>query len=90
MSLVFSHGYYLFFGLHKEHWLAIERALTDAKNAPKEQKDSSPSVESSIHYRDLAQVRTMKGLEMNMKHPTKQPKKTKTSMNVLFRELYLD
>ena len=47
VSLVFSHGYYLFFGLHKEHWLAIERALTDAKNAPKEQKDSSPSVESS-------------------------------------------
>ena len=47
MSLVFSHGYYLFFGLHKEHWLAIERALTDAKTAPKEQKDSSPSIESS-------------------------------------------
>ena len=37
----------MFFGLHKEHWLAIERVLTDAKNAPKEQKDSSPSVESS-------------------------------------------
>lgn len=41
------HGYYLFFGLHKEHWLALEKALTDAKNAPKEQKDSSPSSESS-------------------------------------------
>ena len=47
MSLAFSHGYYLFFRLHKEHWLAIERALTDAKTAPKEQKDSSRSVESS-------------------------------------------
>ena len=47
MSLVFSHGYYLFFGLHKEHWLAIERALTDAKTAPKEQRDSSPSSEPS-------------------------------------------
>ena len=47
MSLVFSHGYYLFFGLHKEHWLAIERVLTDAKITPKEQKESSPSVESS-------------------------------------------
>jgi len=41
------HGYYLFFGLHKEHWLALERALTEAKTAPKEQKDSSPSSESS-------------------------------------------
>ena len=47
MSLVFSHGYYLFFGLHKEHWLAIERALTDPKTAPKEQRDSSPSSEPS-------------------------------------------
>lgn len=37
----------MFFGLHKEHWLALERALTDAKSAPKEQKDSSPSSESS-------------------------------------------
>lgn len=41
------HGYYLFFGLHKEYWLAIERVLTDAKTAPKEQKDSSPSSEPS-------------------------------------------
>ena len=47
LFFVFSHGYYLFFGLHKEHWLALERALTEAKTAPKEQKDSSPSSESS-------------------------------------------
>lgn len=45
--LVFSHGYYLFFGLHKEHWLALDKAVTDAKTAPKEQKDSSPSSDSS-------------------------------------------
>ena len=43
----FSHGYYLFLGLDKEHWLAIERALTDAKTAPKEQKENSPSSEFS-------------------------------------------
>ena len=47
VSIVFSHGYYLFFGLHKEHWLAIERALADTKTAPKEQKDSSPFSETS-------------------------------------------
>ena len=47
VSLVFSHGYYLFFGLHKEYWLAIERALADAKTAPKEQKDSIPFSETS-------------------------------------------
>ncbi|KAK2569545.1 Guanine nucleotide exchange factor subunit RIC1 [Acropora cervicornis] len=41
------HGYYLFFGLHKEHWLALDKALTDAKTAPKELKDSSPSSDSS-------------------------------------------
>lgn len=45
--LVFSHGYYLFFGLHKEHWLALDKALIDAKTAPKEQKDSSLSSDSS-------------------------------------------
>ncbi|XP_029180425.2 guanine nucleotide exchange factor subunit RIC1-like [Acropora millepora] len=41
------HGYYLFFGLHKEHWLALDKTLTDAKTAPKEQRDSSPSSDSS-------------------------------------------
>lgn len=47
----FSHGYHLFLGLHKEHWLALERALTEARNAPKEQKDSSPASESSRQSR---------------------------------------
>lgn len=37
------HGYQLFFGLHKEHWLALDAALEAAKNAPTEQKDSSPA-----------------------------------------------
>ena len=37
----------MFFGLHKEYWLAIERVLTDARTTPKEQKDSSPSSEPS-------------------------------------------
>lgn len=41
------HGYHLFFGLHKEHWLALDKALTDAKTAPNEKKDSSPSSDSS-------------------------------------------
>ena len=45
--LVISHGYYLFFGLHKEHWFALDRALTDAKAVSKEQKDNSPSSEAS-------------------------------------------
>ncbi|XP_078352736.1 guanine nucleotide exchange factor subunit RIC1-like isoform X2 [Oculina patagonica] len=45
------HGYHLFLGLHKEHWLALERALIEAKNAPKEQKDSSPASESSRQSR---------------------------------------
>ncbi|KAJ7378641.1 WD40 repeat protein [Desmophyllum pertusum] len=45
------HGYHLFFGLHKEHWLALERAWTEAKNAPKEQKDSSPASESGRQSR---------------------------------------
>lgn len=37
----------MFFGLHKEHWLALERALIDAKTAPREQKESSPSSDLS-------------------------------------------
>ena len=49
--MFFSHGYHLFLGLHKEHWLALEKALTEAKNAPKEQKDSSPASESSRQSR---------------------------------------
>lgn len=48
---VFSHGYHLFLGLHKEHWLALEGALTEAKNALKEQKDSSPASDSSRQSR---------------------------------------
>lgn len=51
VSHFFSHGYHLFLGLHKEHWLALERALKEAKNAPKEQKDSSPASESSRQSR---------------------------------------
>lgn len=51
MSHFFSHGYHLFLGLHKEHWLALERALTEAKNAPKEQKDGSAASESSRQSR---------------------------------------
>lgn len=41
----------MFLGLHKEHWLALEGALTEAKNALKEQKDSSPASESSRQSR---------------------------------------
>lgn len=46
-----SHGYHLFIGLHKEHWLALDAALTAAKNAPSEQKDSSPVSDSGRHSR---------------------------------------
>ena len=51
LILFSSHGYHLFLGLHKEHWLALERALIEAKNAPKEPKDSSPASESSRQSR---------------------------------------
>ena len=92
MSFVFSHGYYLFLGLDKEHWLAIERELTDAKTAPKEQKVSSPSSEFS---HPSPRASTSKddeeaGDEQEAKHTKKQPKKTKTSMNVLSRESSVD
>ena len=92
MSFVFSHGYYLFLGLDKEHWLAIERALTDAKTAPKEQKESSPSSEFS---HPSPRASTSKddeeaGDEQEAKHTKKQPKKTKTSTNVLCREPSVD
>lgn len=46
-----SHGYHLFFGLHKEHWLALDAALEAAKNAPIEQKDSGPAPDSGRYSR---------------------------------------
>ena len=75
----------MFLGVDKEHWLAIERALTDAKTAPKEQKESSPSSEFS---HPSPRASTSKddeeaGDEQEAKHTKKQPKKTKTSMSVL-------
>lgn len=45
------HGYHLFFGLHKEHWLALDAALEAAKNAPIEQKDSGPAPDSGRYSR---------------------------------------
>lgn len=46
-----SHGYHLFFGLHKEHWLALDAALEAAKVAPIEQKDSGPAPDSGRYSR---------------------------------------
>ena len=47
LSLFSSHGYSIFFSLHKPHWQVLSAPPTEAPTTPTEHKDNSPPSEAA-------------------------------------------